>query len=48
VNEDTITYPESGEPNGHATVAFPFLVFFRFLNSETIAIANITWAPRHS
>jgi hypothetical protein len=48
VNEDTIEYPESGEPDGMATVAFPFLVFFRFLNPETLAIANIIWAPHHA
>ena len=46
-NEDTIFFPEAGEDDGLPTVAFPFLVFFRFLNPEVLAIANITWAPPH-
>jgi hypothetical protein len=45
VTADTIDYSESGFPDAKVTVVFPFLVAFRFLNAETVAIADITWAP---
>jgi hypothetical protein len=45
VTDETVPYSEAGEPDALATVVFPFLVIFRFVNAEILAVAQITWAP---
>ena len=45
VTDETVEFAEAGEPDALATVVFPFIVVFRYLNAETLEIANITWAP---
>ena len=45
INESTVDYLEAGEADAKATEIGPFIVVFRFLNSETLAIASIRWGP---
>ena len=45
VTTETESYPEAGEPDAFATPVGPFIVVFRFINPETVGIANIRWGP---
>jgi hypothetical protein len=44
-NESTIDYPEAGVPDARATIVGPFLVVWRFVNAEVLAVATIRWGP---
>jgi hypothetical protein len=44
VNESTIWYSESGYPDAQATVIGPFLVIWRQLNAEVVAVGTIRWS----
>ena len=45
INDTTVDYPEAGEPDAKATLIGPFLVIWRFVNAEVIAVATIRWGP---
>ncbi len=45
INETTVDYAEAGEPDAKATLMGPFLVIWRFVNVEVIAVATIRWGP---
>jgi hypothetical protein len=45
VTDQTENFPEAGEPDALATPIGPFIVVFRFINPETVGIANIRWGP---
>jgi hypothetical protein len=45
VNDSTIWYPEAGDPEARATVIHPFLIIWKEINAEVIAIATIRWGP---
>ena len=45
ISRDTVDRPTAGEPDAKARTIFPFLITFRMVDADTVAIANITWCP---
>jgi hypothetical protein len=45
IRDNTIEFPESGESDAMLTTMGPFLITWRSLNAETLAILDIRWSP---
>jgi hypothetical protein len=45
ITGDTVDRPSAGDPVAKARIVEPFLIIFKLMDEETVAIASITWSP---